>query len=404
MTAEIVVMNRQGAALAADSAVTLASSKIFNTANKLYMLAPNYPVGILVYNNSTFMNLPWEVVIKEYKDNVLEKKRKFKKLEECADDFISFLKGNQDKFATTEQQKIVVTDVIGGLYGEITKRIWKRLEKIIFETSEKITDVQIRESTKAAIGSATKHFESAKDIYTEDETGKIEVCLSGSFSEIITKVRNDCFDKLPLDEDDINKLNRLCLYLFSKETVLPLYSGVVFVGYGNDDLLPKCVTYNIESLICGNLKYEADEERSQNIQFDGASAVIIPLAQADIVQNFIFGAHPAFMNTLKDKLLRKLKIPNEETEAFLHNLEQEMFEKYTSSILQTVNSLPKEDLAIMAETLVNLTSFMRKVSMSVETVGGPIDVAVISKQDGFIWIKRKHYFEYQDNLHLSSLS
>ena len=31
--------------------------------------------------------------------------------------------------------------------------------------------------------------------------------------------------------------------------------------------------------------------------------------------------------------------------------------------------------------------------MQAETVGGPIDVAVISKGDGFIWIKRKHYFE-----------
>lgn len=28
-----------------------------------------------------------------------------------------------------------------------------------------------------------------------------------------------------------------------------------------------------------------------------------------------------------------------------------------------------------------------------ETVGGPIDVAVITRGDGFIWIRRKHYFE-----------
>ena len=33
----------------------------------------------------------------------------------------------------------------------------------------------------------------------------------------------------------------------------------------------------------------------------------------------------------------------------------------------------------MAESLVNLTSFKRRVTMDAETVGGPIDVAVISK-------------------------
>ncbi len=51
----------------------------------------------------------------------------------------------------------------------------------------------------------------------------------------------------------------------------------------------------------------------------------------------------------------------------------------------------------MAETLVNLASFRQKVSMSVETVGGPVDVAVISKGDGFVWIKRKNYFELDQN-------
>ena len=35
--------------------------------------------------------------------------------------------------------------------------------------------------------------------------------------------------------------------------------------------------------------------------------------------------------------------------------------------------------------------------MDAETVGGPIDVAVISKGDGFIWIKRKHYFSTELN-------
>jgi hypothetical protein len=54
--------------------------------------------------------------------------------------------------------------------------------------------------------------------------------------------------------------------------------------------------------------------------------------------------------------------------------------------------LPKDGLALMAQSLVSLTSFKRKMSMEAETVGEPIDVAVISKGDGFTWIKRKRYF------------
>lgn len=52
----------------------------------------------------------------------------------------------------------------------------------------------------------------------------------------------------------------------------------------------------------------------------------------------------------------------------------------------------------MAETLIQLTNFKLKFSSKdLETVGGPIDVAVISKGDGFVWVKRKHYFEPELN-------
>lgn len=62
-----------------------------------------------------------------------------------------------------------------------------------------------------------------------------------------------------------------------------------------------------------------------------------------------------------------------------------------------VEFMPKSELSTMAEALVNLTSIKCRVSRGMETVGGPIDVAVISCTDGFIWVKRKHYFDAQLN-------
>jgi len=40
-----------------------------------------------------------------------------------------------------------------------------------------------------------------------------------------------------------------------------------------------------------------------------------------------------------------------------------------------------------------MRSLKRHVSDDFESVGGPVDVAVISKNEGMIWIKRKHYFD-----------
>lgn len=64
--------------------------------------------------------------------------------------------------------------------------------------------------------------------------------------------------------------------------------------------------------------------------------------------------------------------------------------------------MPKNELAEMAEALVNLTSIKRRMSSDAETVGGPVDVALISKGDGFIWIRRKHYFKPERNQHFFS--
>jgi hypothetical protein len=55
--------------------------------------------------------------------------------------------------------------------------------------------------------------------------------------------------------------------------------------------------------------------------------------------------------------------------------------------------LPVDEMAELAETLINLQALKEKVTKSSETVGGPVDVAIITKNEGLLWIKRKHFFD-----------
>ena len=55
--------------------------------------------------------------------------------------------------------------------------------------------------------------------------------------------------------------------------------------------------------------------------------------------------------------------------------------------------LPKDDLANLAENLINITSLKQKITYQLETVGGFVDVAIITKGDGFIWVKHKGDYE-----------
>ncbi len=66
-------------------------------------------------------------------------------------------------------------------------------------------------------------------------------------------------------------------------------------------------------------------------------------------------------------------------------------------VIGMVDTLPKSELGAIAEALVEITKFKRHVSRQEETVGGPIDVAILTKGDGFAWIKRKHYFKPELN-------
>jgi hypothetical protein len=64
---------------------------------------------------------------------------------------------------------------------------------------------------------------------------------------------------------------------------------------------------------------------------------------------------------------------------------------------RVVGLLPLDEMADLAETLIDLESLKEKVTRPTESIGGPVDVATITKFDGFVWIKRKHYFEPELN-------
>src|SRR5262249_48278093 len=75
---------------------------------------------------------------------------------------------------------------------------------------------------------------------------------------------------------------------------------------------------------------------------------------------------------------------------FADYMRKETLQNYDQPIMGAVSALPRQDLAKMAEALVALTAFlMRMTADQEETVAEPIDVALLSKCDGFIWVKHK---------------
>ena len=159
----------------------------------------------------------------------------------------------------------------------------------------------------------------------------------------------------------------------------------------------------------------------ENVEIsENTLASIVPLAQTDVMQTFLFGINDEFISDLAREIPKQLDTcfksidennfaPNKKdvvqskvmavTGNIINHMTDIAGNNYMRPIIQSVASLPIEKLALLAESMINITSLRRKVAMdrNIGTVGGPIDVSIISKGDGFIWLKRKHYFDRKYN-------
>jgi hypothetical protein len=200
-------------------------------------------------------------------------------------------------------------------------------------------------------------------------------------------------------------------------------TGIVFAGYGTNERLPA-----LQECICDGFDdglFRFWNEKTINLGDDDAPASILtPFGQADIAFLFVEGIavqHVKFIETalsavLKDKSDTLIKdYVSDSDEKIVETARQSKdnsliterlmdggFRNYrrgglVNPLMKVVTNLPKEEMATLAEAIVELTSLRRKMESHMDTVGGPIDVAVISKGDGFIWIDRKHYFDIELN-------
>lgn len=71
--------------------------------------------------------------------------------------------------------------------------------------------------------------------------------------------------------------------------------------------------------------------------------------------------------------------------------------KMESQVSVISPGMPLQDVIYLAEYLVDTAIKFAKYRPGAQTVGGPIEIAVISKHEGFKWIKRKHYFNTELN-------
>jgi hypothetical protein len=422
MTAEIAVMNEEAIALAADSAVT-GPAKIFTSANKIFALSKYHPVALMVHDAATFHGVPWETIVKQYRRELGD--QGFDSIDEHAAHFLDYFNGVTPLFPKDAQDRgtaILMTALFHAIREDGLEIVRRRLA-----AEEEPTLDEVVEEIESSIQEHHGRWKEAPP-RTGLPKGYREK-VRRTYAELIDSLIESIFENVPLSARARRQLKQLLPWVATKEERflrLPTHSGIVIAGFGKRDVFPRLRRFAFECVIAGHLKYI--EGNATDVGHN-ERAVIIPFAQREQVDTFMEGIAPRLRHHLhgwwRDKLDEvveevggMLKFPEEELPAliaaFEDRREEILGEEYETSlsrfswenniqpVINIVGQLPKDELAEMAESLVNLTSFKRRVSPDAETVGGPIDVAVISRGDGFIWIKRKHYFNTELNPHFLS--
>lgn len=396
MTAEVAVINRSGIALAADSAVTIGQERVWKYTNKIFPLSPHNDMAIMIYGTGDFQRLPWEVVIRAFR------KEKcclpFATISECKSAFRDFLLDSRwdDQFSEQLTATWIFVKLLGELKNslsydgkiEFRRALIKKIQDKSAELDGKplcISDLSLPEF-EANYGDLIEEF--ARDQFKEVITKPIRKSLVSYFYKFV--VRSDCTSNYE--------------------------TGIVFCGFGRSEFLPQVVECIYDGIFSKRIRFWDDDVTDLNQSKTGCA--VLPFAQKDVATNFMEGISLQnlvfLLRTLRsvldakseelvgryvtDTALRQRETGDQRTlnnrimQDFFKQFQEFRNEQIVQPVLTVVSALPREEMADMAQALVEITSLRRKVDSKVESVGGPVDVAFISKSDGFVWIKRKHYF------------
>jgi hypothetical protein len=416
MTTEIAVINRLGVALAADSAVTIpgyGGDKVFDTGDKLFELSELYPVALMVNGSMDFLGVPWELIIKEFRCQPPPGAAEIS-IKVWMERFLAFVADHPtvkpDDIRRWQEQ--LIRDELE----DLTATVRERLEQEAADDGQRNLQEVRLQLYSATMVERLEGFEQEPPL--ESLAGVAE-------DDLIPGLRSLLVDLGPLPFGDGAELVALFTRLIAQRELKDLdrltTTGLIVCGFGGKDLFPSLFAVEIDGYVAQRLRYRMSHDVT--IARGKETGNAISFAQTDVVDRLLKGTDNRFIDKARafirenvagslsggfDRLNLKIvrsdgtEIPPADMGALLGELIASHFEsRFVGPITQeferkfkdTIALMPKQDLIELAEALVSITAIERKASDDAGTVGGPIDVALITRTEGFVWIKRKHHFD-----------
>ena len=406
MTAEIAILNRNGVALAADSAATIFQgnrTKVFNGVDKIFELHSAEAVGIMVYGASTLCAIPIHVIISEYKKTI--KDERLGTINAHKKSFIEWLIAFSKKSDVTEDEAFYL--ISAEIVDEFNRVTSSRINEMI-NGGSRCSDRAKNEISEDVVDELRDKLNENPLLSFVD--GRYKRSLVSSFGSgvelfIVTNSHIKLYNK------NIKILKRLIFDHIFCEWVSSSAIGFIITGFGEKQILPSLESFEIDGFF--NDRLRIIERHEVNITANGPFADAIGFAQTDLIDHFLLGVEADMYEYEKeifaefsselltevDRYIKTLGISNlnkafydyvqEKSEDVIEKIKQYRIAKYKNPVIDIIASMPKQEIVKIAMSLIEITSLKRKLSMKANSVSGDVNVAFISKTDGFKWIIKK---------------
>lgn len=399
MTSQVVILNLQCAAVASDSILTVGSqdlSKTITSTEKAFDLGSAHNVVCLLSGNASILEVPWAVVLAEWR-NTLDSP--LPRLEDYGRHLAAWL-AQRDDFFSREQREEFLFEGLSALYEIVADLITDKLD----EEAEDADDGAKPDQGAICLDvaqEALRHF-AASPPYLE-AGGPADEALIIDLAAEAHEICEIWLDEVPGDADleDLLVTSGLDLVLTRS---LPWRSGttIAFVGFGADDLFPGFHLIRVDGIVGSSTRWW--DEGSGTVDTTIQSRVR-GIAQSDAVMTFIRAYDMSYLDCaveavegiLSDLRDRGLLTDDESYAGIVEEATSRIDEAFSVNaqthfsgpLLDTVASLPPIEMARLAEALVGIQALRAAANAEQPTVGGAIEVALITRRGGVQWVGKQ---------------
>lgn len=414
MTSEIAVMNQRAVALAADSAVTLIDGGtvvVRNDQRKLYNLVGGLPVGVMFFGVADMMGHPWEHLIEHYQKKA--KSGALPQIRGYATGFVGML-DNLEEFFPKDRQRDEYKRLLASVFRYIF-HLAQYLRESGGAERQSISDTTILEE---AIERVWRDYQ-----FRDDGSPRGDLsCFPQGFAETVRRGYSADIDELiaygfqpfGLGKQAVQHLKEIAVFCVVKDLFLEDVTGLVFAGFGSEERYPIVTTYFVSSIVGGIVKRA--EASFDAIDGDTRSKIRV-FADSEVTNAFIrgidfnlerrvYGALNMLMHGLVDQVIGSFPnadpaVKEDIRRQFQTNYIPQYFDAfrgiigdyqqhaYINPVLRVLEIASRNELAETARELVSLNVFKKRIMAQKQTVGGAIDVAIISREGGFQWHSRQ---------------